>query len=251
MKLDFNGQDPYLAYRSKIEQAIRADFSEYAIMKIHDAVYATVKRATNQIYSPFEAIISDSLGLDPVSFPRHRHRQALARLRSLLGAGCRERALQDALIDSGLLNLSCRALQEVTLKPTRDHPGMRMDLVLCSDSIGVSSTEVVELKRGTHLLVARAGQPTERLSSKLRRAIAQLKEYGHRIVRDVETTGEVDQRFGIRFGRPNLRLIAGRRLSNAPSYYLLGQAEAIASTSLNLRIYTWDAFLAETERVVD
>lgn len=242
--------NPFLSLRLSMERAIRLQCSEHVIMQVHDALYAPIKRATAHVRDAIEAALGEAFGIDPASSLRHQHSRAIATLHALLESGARERALQDALIDSGLLSLNCKVIQEVTMKPTEGHRGMRMDLVL--DSKADEPTQIVELKRGSHLLLARKGKPTERLSRQLRKAVEQLKKYGDRVESDAETAVDLEERLGIRFDKPELRLIAGRRLTDADGYHLLSRAEADSSnSSLQLQIYTWDGFLAELERIVD
>jgi hypothetical protein len=219
-------------------------------MQVHDAIYTPVKRATAQVQNVIEAALGEALGMDPASSLRSQHGRALIALRALLENGAKERALQDALVDSGLLLLNCRVLQEVTMSATEDHRGMRMDLVL--DSKTDEPSQIIELKRGSHLLLTRRGRPTEQLSRELRKAVEQLKTYGDRVESDAATALDLEERFGIRFDKPELRLVAGRRLPDAHNYHLLSLAEADANNSgLQLQIYTWDGFLAELERIVD
>lgn len=219
-------------------------------MQVHDAIYAPVKRATAQVSNAVEAALSEAFGIDPASSLRSQHSRALGALRALLESGAKERALQDALVDSGLLLLSCKVVQEVTMSATEDHRGMRMDLVL--DSKTDEPSQIVELKRGSHLLLARRGKPTERLSRELRKAVEQLKSYGDRVESDLATALDLEERLGIRLDKPELRLIAGRRLPDAHGYHLLSRAETDANDSgLQLQIYTWDGFLAELERIAD
>ena len=235
--------DPFLG----MERAIRAQCSEHVIMQVDD-VCAQVARATDSVNDAVESALAEAFGVDPASSPRRQHRKAIATLRALLDRGAKERALQDALVESGLAALSCTVLQEVAMRPTDDYRGMRMDLIV--DPPADEPTQIIELKRGSHLLLARKGEPTARLSRELEKAVAQLKRYGQRVESDVEMTAEIEQRFGIRFDRPELRLIAGRRLPDADAYHLLSVAEENASESgPQLQIYTWDGFLAELERI--
>lgn len=219
---------------------MRSGLSEHLIMKIHDRVYAPLKRrlATH-------ALTLDEWGdPDPATLKRRKH---LDTLRSLLDKGARERKLQDALMKSGLLSLGCKAISEVTMKRTEDHRGMRMDLVL--GSMQDEPTQIIELKRGTHLLLARAGTPTEKLSREIEKAVKQLKGYGNRLQTDAETVVDLEEKKGIRFNETELRLVAGRRPTTDSGYHLLSSAEG--GSDLQLQIYTWDGFLAELERIVD
>jgi hypothetical protein len=236
---------PFLSLRLSLERAIRTQCSEHAILRVHDALYSPIKRSTAQVHDAIEASRDHDLDSHSISSLRLQHRHALATLRNLLETRAKERALQDALVDSGMLALNCRVVQEVTMNPTKDYRGMRMDLVLVPET--EEPTQIVELKRGSHLLLARRGKPTERLSQELKRAIKQTRDY-----RDAATAVDLDKRLGIRFENPVLRLIAGRRLPDAHDYHLLSLAETDASDpSLQLQIHTWDGLLAELERVFD
>jgi hypothetical protein len=241
---------PFLSLRLSMERAIRAQCSEHVIMQVYDAIYAPVKRATAQVHNAVEAALGEAFGINPDSSLRSQHARALGALRTLLESDAKERALQDALVDSGLLRLNCKVVQEVTMSATKDYRGMRMDLVL--DSNTDEPSQIVELKRGSHLLLARRGKPTERLSLELRKAVEQLKTYGDRVESDAATTLDLEERLGIRLDKPELRLIAGRRLPDAHGYHLLSRVEPDANDSgLQLQIYTWDGFLAELERIAD
>ena len=161
-----------------------------------------------------------------------------------------EPELQDALLNSGLLALNCKVVQEVAMTPTETYPGMRLDLVL--DWNGEEPSQVIELKRGSHLLLARRGKPTERLSRELRKALKQLETYGHQLDSDAQARACIELRHGLQIQQPELRLIAGRRLADAHEYHLLSLAESeAAESSLQLQIHTWDGFLAELERILD
>ncbi|MFO0774528.1 MAG: DUF4263 domain-containing protein [Nitrospiraceae bacterium] len=250
--------DPFLSPRIQRERAIRAQHSEGVILQAHDAVYSPAKQALRPVNDAIEAALREELeeeleeapGVDPNAFPRAQQRRSIATLRSLLDEGAKERTLQDALISSGLLAATCKVVQEVAMQATEDHRGMRMDLVLAPAH--ESPTQVIELKRGSHLLLARRGTPTKRLSRQLTKAIKQLHGYGHRLESDTAVVANLEEKHGIQVQKPELRLIAGRRLSDENEYLLLSAAETEKSASgLQLQIYTWDGFMAELERIVD
>jgi hypothetical protein len=252
MKRLFDDGDltPFLSLQLAMERAIRAQCSEHVILQVHDAVYAPVKRATSQVHDAIEAALGEALGVNPFLVARTQRRTGIATLRRLLEHDAKERELQDALLDSGLLTLTCRVIQEVAMNPTKDYPGMRMDLVL--DPNGDDPAQIVELKRGSHLLLARQGKPTERLSQELRKAVNQTQGYGRRLGSAPDAVTRIEERHGLRIERPELRLVAGRRLQDAAGYHLLSLAESDASDpQLQLQIYTWDGFLAELERIGD
>jgi hypothetical protein len=231
-----------------MERAIRAQVSEGVILQVHDALYAPVKQAA-RVGDAVQAAIDEALGVDSRKSLRAQRRRALADLRRLLSDGAKERDLQDRLVDTGLVAVTRRVVQEVTMNATKDHRGMRMDLVLESEIS--EPTQIVELKRGSHLLLARMGQPTERLSRQLRKALKQLEGYGLRLESDAAEIQRLEDRYGIRVHKPELRLIAGRRLPDVNGYHLLSSAESDADSELKLQIYTWDGLLAELERIVD
>ncbi|MBK8814954.1 MAG: hypothetical protein IPN42_05340 [Methylococcaceae bacterium] len=230
--------DPFLSFRVRMERAIRAQCSEHVVLQVHDAIYAPVKRATQQLGTAMQ----DRSG--------RQYDQAIAELRSLLDSDAKEREVQNALMQSGVLAVTSKVVQEVTIKASPDDRRMRMDLVI--DAGDEFPSQVVELKRGSHLLLARRGQPSERLSRELTVAVEQLQGYGRRIESDPAVTLSIEQRHGIQLGSPELRLIAGRRLPDAQSYAMLSLVEAKPGESgLTVQIYTWYAFLAELERVLN
>ena len=122
--------NPFLSLRVQLERAIRAQCSENVILQVHDAVYSPVKRATVQVHDAIEAALGEALGFNPSASARSLQRRSITALRTLLDEGAKERALQDGLIASGLLAVTCKVVQEVTMQVTDDHRGMRMDLVL-------------------------------------------------------------------------------------------------------------------------
>jgi hypothetical protein len=245
---------PFLSHRMRtlrvrVERAIRAKCSEDVILQVHDACYAPVKRATASVQDAIQSALDEALPEDFRVSSRAQHRSSLTALRDLLDSGAKERTLQNALVP--LLEVTCRVVQEVTMNATEDHRGMRMDLVLESET-AEEPTQIVELKRGSHLLLARRGKPTEWLSRQLEKALGQVQEYGRRLESDAAATALIEARHALRVHNPELRLIAGRRLPNDVGYHLLSSAESTAAASgLDLQIYTWDALLAELERVLD
>jgi Domain of unknown function (DUF4263) len=233
-----------------IERKIRAQCSEHVITQAHDGVYAPVKGAIAQVNGAILAQLSKDCGVDPTAFPGNQHHRDIATLRTLIENNAKERELQDALVETGLLALDCKVIQEVAMKPTGNYVGMRMDLVLHSRND--EPAQIIELKRGSHLLLARQGKPAERLSQEITKAIDQVKSYGTRVETDSETAFDLEKGHGIRFDKPKLRLIAGRRPTSASGYHLLSNLETVESdSSLQLQIYTWDGFLAELERIYD
>jgi len=242
--------DPFLSLRVRMERALRANCSEGAILEVHDAVYAPVKRATAPVYEAIEDAVACTLGAveQPVQAPGHR--QSIATLRELLDRNAKERDLQNALMDSGLLAATSKVVEEVTISPSSDHRGMRMDIV--AEATTDAPARIVELKRGSHLLVAHEGLPSERLSHQLHAAIDQLGRYGRRIESDPAIRLDVEQRHGLHLAPVELHLVAGRRLSDPHAYTLLSIAETQATASgSTLQIYTWDGLLAELERLLD
>ena len=252
--------DPFLSERLRMAKAIRAHASEDAILAVHEAAM-TVRRETaflsdvmEDIDNELEDAVAAALGEPPAFGPKYSHRRqreaAIGRLRQLLEIRAKERELQEALLNSGLLSLNCRVVQEVAMAPTDTYPGMRMDLVL--DWKGLEPSQVIELKRGSHLLLARRGKPTERLSRELKKAVNQLASYGHRLESDSDAAECINIRHSLQIQHPELRLVAGRRLPDGHCYDLLSLAEAdIANSGLNLQIHTWDGFLAELESILD
>jgi hypothetical protein len=241
---------PLLSLRVRLERSIRAQCSEHVILQVHDAIYAPVKAATAQVHDAMSAALGDVFGVDPSVAERSGHRRSIVALRRLLDDGAKERELQDGLVSSGLLTATCKVAQEVSLQATDDHRGMRMDIVLEPKS--GEPTQIVELKRGSHLLLARRGKPTERLSRGLVAALKQLQGYGDRLETDAAAVARIEEGQGLKICNPELRLIAGRRLPDDHAYHLLSSAESDGDTpGLQLQIYTWDAFLAELERILD
>lgn len=244
--------DPFLSLRFKAERSVRVQCSEHVIMQVHDAVYDPVKKEMAAVRDPIAAALVGQMerrGIDSATWPRP-YAGAIAQIRNMLERNPKERELQDALVDSGLLAVTCQVAQEVSIKPTDGHRGMRMDIVLESKVDG--QTEIIELKRGSHMLLARRGQPTQRVSQELVAAGAQLGEYGDRIKADDAAATDLGERLGFAFEHLRLRLVAGRRLASPQEYHFFISLEVDASDSgLQLQIYTWDGFLAELERLLD
>jgi hypothetical protein len=234
--------------QSQCERTIRAKLTEYEILQAHD-VYTQVKREINPAINATERELGGA-GFDPSTLVRTQRRNALTELRTLLSSNAKERCLQKCLMDSGLLAVTCKVVQEVTMRGVDGQPGMRMDLVL--EPAFDAPTQIIELKRGSHLLLARRGKPTERLSKKLIRAIKQVLAYGVGFKSAQDYFKGIEASGGIKIQKPELRLIAGLKLSNADEYSLLSTAESEKSpSSPQLQISTWDGFLAELERIVD
>jgi hypothetical protein len=223
------------------EEFTRSAYSEGEILQVHDAVYSPIKSSVAVVRDSIYAALAETR--DP-SISASATQTAIVRLRELLNQGAIERALQDELINSGLLQVTANIVaQEVTMQATDDHRGMRMDVLVES----ADSTQIIELKRGSHMLLTKRGT----LSAELLTAVKQTTDYGHRIHSDPEASKRINERHGIQIHNPQVRLIAGRRLSVPSEYSLLTQAESKSAPGLQLRIYTWDGFLAELERILD
>jgi hypothetical protein len=237
-------------FKMAMERDIRAQFSEHVIMQVHDALYAPIKQVITQVPDAIEAELAEAFG-NVQNSPSRRHQDmAIAMLRTLLDNNAKERDLQNALLNSGLLDLTnCKVIQEVVIAPTSSSAiELRMDLVLEPDTD--DPIQVIELKRGSHLLLAHQGKPTERLSKALAKATKQVKGYGDRLVSDSEAVESIDIRDGIKIEKLELRLVAGRRPLDASGYSLLSLEESKNSNSdFSLQIYSWDGFLAELERI--
>jgi Domain of unknown function (DUF4263) len=125
-----------------------------------------------------------------------------------------------------------------------------MDLVVHSDSGAYS--EVIELKRGTHLLLAHSGKANQRVAKGLKRAIRQLETYGATLKNDKAAVSNLRKNKGIPITVKNieLRLVAGRRLPKLSDYSLLNftKDSDIEGTG-GIQISTWDGLLAELERI--
>lgn len=235
--------------RRRMEAAARKRISEHVHLRLHDGLYTPLRRGLSPLPAAMLKALSADLGLEPKVPPREERRHAIANLRAKLDEGAQERELQRLLVKSGLLAITCRAVQEVTMRSTNEHPEMRMDLLIGSSS--GEPAQVIELKRGSHLLLAYRGKPTERLSRKLMSAVSQLAGYGDRLASDATLRESIEQLHGVQVEKPELRLVAGRRLADARQYDLIRCLEADADEgALQLRIQTWDGFLAELERIV-
>jgi hypothetical protein len=240
-------RDPMLHLRRSLETSIRKQVSEHVVLQVHDQVYAPVRAALDPIHAAVEEALSAALGLRPRS--PDPFRTAIAELRALLKGNAKERELQRVLCEGGLLDPTgtCRAIAEVAMEATDDDPrGMRMDLVV--GSAEDEPAQIIELKRGSHRLLARRGTPAERISRPLEKALHQLKSYGERINSAPETRLDIEARHELELERLELRLVAGRRLHDAHDYHLLSRAEP-DDAALELQISTWDGFLAELERI--
>jgi len=231
------------------EKSIRAQVSEATTLKLHDEVYTPIKRIKGSIRNQFIGAGTGTSEFVPFR-PYDKERLAITELQRLLNSNAKERELQSKLVDSGLLNVTCKIAQEVTLAPKHGSRGMRMDIIV--EPKNTDAHEIVELKRGSHLLLARQGKPSERLSEELKRAVSQIKNYANRVEIDNEVAVDIELRHGIKIQSPELRLVAGRRLSDATGYLLLSKQEADVREdyNLHLQIYTWDGFLAELERIL-
>jgi hypothetical protein len=247
--------DPFLTPqlrddRAHMERATKAQCSEHVIMQVHDAVYSTVKAATAQVHDSLGAAVGEISGSSPVSSLWRQPGRDIARLRILLDDDAKERVLQDTLVELCKVAMNCEVSEEVPMRRAGRYVGMRMDIVLSSKT--EEPSQIIELKRGSHRLVAWPEQPKEKISRKGSKAVKQLKEYGNRIASDADTARDLENLHGIRFDNVELRLIAGRRLSTASEYDLLSAAETANSVDgPRLLIYSWDASLAELERIHD
>jgi hypothetical protein len=239
----------FVLFKKRMERAIREQCSEQVVLEVHDAIYAPVRNALELVHGQVENAVSAALGTDLNTLPRHRHRSAITNLRALLNANAKERELQDALVASGLLGLTCRAVEEVAIRPANGQHGMRMDIV--TSAAEGEPAQVIELKRGCHLLVAHRGKPVERLASGMRAALAQVEAYGRRLQTDADARASVEDGCELRLDVIELRLVAGRRLPAASDYHLVSQREVDShEAGVPLLIYTWDGLLAELERLV-
>jgi hypothetical protein len=281
--VNFDLRNAEVRLTKQLEDEIRKQCSEDVVLEVHDRLYVPLRDAFDPIraavedelasvfgaigdalppalpaiHEAAEAAVTEALGAPSGSAPAGPHRRALqrkaiARIRSLLDRKAKERDLQRALVESGLLTPAgiCRAVQEVTMAPTGDHPrGMRMDLVVGRARKGPA--EVIELKRGSHRLLAYRGAPTERIAKPLQRALAQVGSYGRRLRADARTRAEICRRYDLGLDTLELRLVAGRRLPNAHAYHLLSDAEGSNGREFEVCVSTWDGFLAELERIAD
>ncbi len=227
-----------------IETATRAKCAESVIGLVHKGIFGLIKKTAIPIADRVEVQIRKSLGAEPEVSLRERNKRLIAKIRDLLNTGARERQLQSALFNSGLLRqVTYRVVQEVTMKATKDFRGMRIDLVLAPNASGPA--QIIELKRGTHVLLAREGTPNAKRSKLLIRAIKQLEVYGDRLATDEVSVANIESRYEFRIINPALRLIAGRSLRDAGGYSLLRH-----DRNPNLYISSWDGFLEELERLV-
>lgn len=234
--------------RRGLEESLRQLVSEHVLLEIHDAIYSPVRGALDPVNGAVEAALRDAVGTSPDAEQRRRFRSALSELRALLDNNAKERELQRVLFDSGLLDPAgtCHTVTEVALRATdRDPRGMRVDLMV--DAVADNPAQVIELKRGSHRLLARRGTPVERISEPLMKALRQVRTYGARLESDAEVRIDAESLHALQLEQLELRLIAGRRLPAQASYHLLGQIEATGR--LELHISTWDGFLAELERI--
>lgn len=230
--------DFLLSMRRGIEREIRSKVSEYEVLQAHDDLYTKVKLkpSLEQVHSrPEDATSAPSRLFKPFR-DRHEIQADITSLRRLLNADARERELQVKLCL--LLKTTGTVVQEVTIKVPKGRR-MRMDVVM--------PDEVIELKRGSHLLLARCGQASEHMSRQLEAAIRQVEGYGNQLASNQAAVRSIDLKHGIKLDNPNLRLVAGRSLPDARGYSLLNLYE---KSNPSLRIYTWDAFLAELERIL-
>src|SRR5215813_11474856 len=176
-------------WRSSVERTLRHQVSEHDLLQVHEEFFLPLRNALDPVRDaiesgPYEAITP---GVRP---PRRAELDAIDTLRRLLDRGAKERELQTALVESGLLLASSgQVVQEVAIEATNTERAMRLDLLLESD--GDSPAEIIELKRGSHLLLAHRGKPAERLSQGLVRALNQLRAYGRRVDSDIEAAASI------------------------------------------------------------
>lgn len=93
-------------------------------------------------------------------------------------------------------------------------------VVALMDATSVRPAQIIELKRGSHRLSARRGTPAERSSQPLGRALRQVQSYGETILSDIETRTHPEEVHDLELDRLELRLVAGRRLTDPASYHL-------------------------------
>jgi Shedu protein SduA, C-terminal len=250
--------DPFLALKKKLEKQIRSKRSEGVILEAHDKIYEPIKQAIAPVTNAIRHDLIEGTGFGLPFTTRENHRNNIQMLRELLAQNAKERDLQNVLIKSGFLNTDCKMIDEVRMCKSERYHGMRIDLFIHSmKNDGTQKndgTEIIELKRGTHMLLARAGKPTQELSYGLKRAINQVKGYGNRIIDSDDTAKEhLEERFGIKIEKPELRLVAGRRITSHGGYDLISKVESPNESTgdLQLLIYTWDGMIAEFEMIFD
>lgn len=225
---------PFARFACRIERGLRATSSEFWHLQLHDKLYRRLRWHIDPLRL--------RMGAHPA---RQRAREAIQKVRRLLDEGAKERSLQEVLVDSRLPALGCRLRSEVGMTATQDGRAMRMDLVV--DPLrNDEPIQIIELKRGTHRLLAYCGTSRQRRSRALASAVSQVASYGDRFALDEAATVDVAHRHRIWI---ELRLIAGRRLPDQEAYDLLHQFAGANSTPRVL-IYTWDGYLAELERIV-
>jgi hypothetical protein len=237
--------DTMVDMRRSLENALRQRVSEHVGLEVHDRVYMPVRRALDPITMAVDEAVREALGAPPRP---DNVRAALGGLRALLDGNAKERELQRALLESGLLSPGgiCRAVSEVSMGPiTGDSRGMRMDLVV--DATKDDPAQIIELKRGSHRLLVRRGSSMEGISRPLENALRQVQSYGGRVSANAETRLSLEEDYELALERIELRLIAGRRLPDAFSYHLL--SDAGFGDGPEVWISTWDGFLAELERI--
>jgi hypothetical protein len=189
-------RDPMLQLRKSLESAIRKQVSEHVILQVHDQVYTPLRQSLDPIRTAVEEDLREALGVGP-RLP-NPFRAAIDELRMLLERNAKERELQRVLCESGLLDPTgkCRAIAEVTMEATDEDPrGMRMDLVV--GSAEDEPAQIIELKRGSHRLLARRGSPTERIARPLEKALNQLTSYGERLNFNLETKLDIEHRLDV------------------------------------------------------
>lgn len=236
--------------KRRLEQEIRSEFLESVILQVHEGLYSVIKQNTEVLTTSIDVSLRDLINTASTSAVNIQYKNAIRKLRNLIATDAKERHLQNALVESGLLELGCKVVQEVSIKASKDRRGMRMDIVVNQYKDKV--TEIIELKRGCHLLIARCGKPAMRLSQTLNKAIKQVKKYGDSIKADALTARDLEKRLEMPFNDLSLRLIAGRRLSTTNEYSLISVGKAKTSNyDLQIYVQTWDGFLAELERITD
>ena len=235
-----------------VDNVLRKKTGEYRILYSHDKVFFPVNVPVRLAYHAISATtpsmrqmgeLKDTL---PLPDSRAQARAFIAELRTLLTNDALERDLQNKLLD--FLALICRPIQEVRLVPTEDFGGMRLDIV-CPFEADLPP-EVLELKRGSHLLLAHEGKARERRSKKFDQTRRQGKAYFRRLKKDPGILDKLNQENYVQIVNPEVRIIAGKRLSSEAGYHLLSQIDPSAEdTELRVYISTWNGYIAELERI--
>lgn len=215
----------WIGLREVVEKKIRSQCSEHVILEVHDNIYQPVKCVTTR----------------QLAQPKDTNSDILVReMRKLIESNARERELQKCLIKlEKSKHNACEIYSEVLIEKPNKTTG-RIDLLLYPKSDDDTGT-IFELKRSSFKLIAR--RRDRKTTARLKKAIEQIKNYGLSEVRRCKSGSKAHDTV---LNKLLQKLIIGRRMQLPGEYIgIIGHEKE----NPNLQIYTWDAWIAEFERI--